>query len=177
MLHNTPRGLPNRLPCLTSFPPSHVPPIIFPLQRKARGAICEAHRIYGLRDCENDNTFTYPNKHYPPTKSTWYHLWNALDLRGLIYIRNSPLKAHLRALIPPIVEKKNQSHESPCGPVCTKKTQKSFGFTRLFDLNMKIYFKIARGERLRLLSRANLRRYIVYHLRLSTLPGRKQTSK
>ena len=43
MLHNTPQGLPNRLPCLTSTPPGHVPPSIFPLQRKAPGVISEAH--------------------------------------------------------------------------------------------------------------------------------------
>ena len=47
MLHNTPQGLPKRLPCLTSSSPGHVPPIIVPRQRKARSATSEAHWIYG----------------------------------------------------------------------------------------------------------------------------------
>lgn len=47
MLYNTLQDLPNRFPCLTSPTRDHVPPIIFPLQRKARGAISEARRIYG----------------------------------------------------------------------------------------------------------------------------------
>ena len=47
MLHNTPRGVPNRLPFLTSSP-VHVPQTILPLRRKARGAISEAHWIYGI---------------------------------------------------------------------------------------------------------------------------------
>ena len=62
-----------------------------------------------------------------------------------------------------------QSHQSPSGPVYTEKAQKLFGFTRLFDLNMKIHFKTARGKRLHIPSRTNLRRYIVYHSRLATL--------
>ena len=44
---HTPQYLPNRLPCLTSSPPGDVPPIILPLQRKARSAISEVHWIYG----------------------------------------------------------------------------------------------------------------------------------
>ena len=47
MPHNTPHGLPNRLPHLTSSPPGHVPPIVLPLNRKGRGAISEAYWIYG----------------------------------------------------------------------------------------------------------------------------------
>ena len=44
-----------------------------------------------------------------------------------------------------------------------------FIFTRPFDLNMKTHFKTTRGERLRTPSTTNVRRYIVYHSRLSTL--------
>ena len=46
ILHNTPQGLPNRLPCLTSYPPGHVPPIFFPLQRKSTGFHSKANWIY-----------------------------------------------------------------------------------------------------------------------------------
>ena len=53
---------------------------------------------------------------------------------------------------------------------------KFFGFTRLFDLNMKTHFNTTRRKRLPTPSRTNLRKYIVYHSRLSTLPSCKQTS-
>lgn len=47
MFHKIPQGLPKRLHCLTGSPPGHVPPIIPPFRRKARGAISELHEIYG----------------------------------------------------------------------------------------------------------------------------------
>ena len=55
-----------------------------------------------------------------------------------------------------------------------EKHSKFFGFTRLFDLNMKTYFKTTTRKSLRIPSRTNPRRYIVYHSRLSTLPSCKQ---
>ena len=57
-----------------------------------------------------------------------------------------------------------------------EKRYKYFGFTRLFYLNMKIHFKTIRRKRLRVPSRTNLRRYMVHHPRLPTLPSRKQIS-
>ena len=62
-----------------------------------------------------------------------------------------------------------QSHHSPSDPVYTQKAQKFFGFTRLFDSNMKMHVKTTRGKRLSIPSRTNHRRYIVYHSRLSSL--------
>ena len=53
-----------------------------------------------------------------------------------------------------------QLYQSLSGPVYTGKTHKSFRFTRLFDLNLKINFKTTRGKRLRIPSRTNLRLYI-----------------
>ena len=69
------------------------------------------------------------------------------------HIRNTPLKALLRTPTPPTVQKKIQSNQSPSGPVYTKKKQSILGFTRLFDLNMKIHFKTTRGKGLRIPSR------------------------
>ena len=58
-----------------------------------------------------------------------------------------------------------------------KNTISFLDFTRPFDLNVKTHFKTTRGEGLRIPSRADLRRYIAYHSRLSTPPRRKQSSK
>ena len=40
-------GVPTHLSCLTCSPPGHVPPIILPLQLKARSASSEVRWIYG----------------------------------------------------------------------------------------------------------------------------------
>ena len=51
-----------------------------------------------------------------------------------------------------------QVYQSLSGSVYTRKYYKSFGFTRLFDLNMKIHFKTTWWKRLLTPSRTNLRR-------------------
>ena len=86
---------------------------------------------------------------------------------------NAPLKAHLRALISPNRKKYIfQSHHSPSSPVYPRRHYKFFGFTRLFDLNMKTQIKTSRRKRLRILSRTNVRRYIFSHSRFLH-PGRE----
>ena len=101
ILHNTPQGLPNRLPCLTSYPPGHVPPIFFPLQRKSTGFHSKANWIYETVTTiislpPNQSLFPFNEKHVVPSVK-------CIEFTGAIYTRNSPLKAHLRILIPPIV--------------------------------------------------------------------------
>ena len=56
-----------------------------------------------------------------------------------------------------------------------QKQKKLFGFTRPFDLAMKIHFKTTEGKILHIPSRTNLGRYIVYHSRLSTLAANSKT--
>ena len=67
------------------------------------------------------------------------------------------------------------SHQSPSGPVYTRKTLQVFRIYKT-DLNMKTHFKTTWRQRLRAPSRTNLRWYIVHHPQLPTLPSRKQTS-
>ena len=82
----------------------------------------------------------------------------------------TPLKAHLRTLISLNRQKIYFSPTSPLLVLSTRlKHDKLFGFTRPFDLNMKIYFKTTRGKTLCIPSRTSVRRCIVYHSRLSTL--------
>ena len=66
---------------------------------------------------------------------------------------------------------------SPTTPLVvlpTPEKHKFFGFTTLFDLNMKTHFKTTGRKRLRIQSRTDFRRYVVYYSRLSTLPSYKQ---
>ena len=60
-------------------------------------------------------------------------------------------------------------------PSTPQKKNKLFGFTRSFDLAMKIHFKTIEGKMLHIPSRTNLGRYIVYHSRLSTLAANSKT--
>ena len=120
------------------------------------------------------------NKRYPqnPTKSV-----ATSNTTSGIHLS----KEHLRTPISPNGQKYIfQLHQAPSGPVYTpEKHYKSFVFTRLFDLNMKIHSKAARQKRLLMLSRTNLQRYIssvhgfstlaannVYHSRFHH-PGRE----
>ena len=68
-------------------------------------------------------------------------------------------------------------HFSPTSPLLVlsipEKHYKFFGFTRLFDLNMKTYFKTTRLKRLRIPSRTNNSRNIFYHSRFLH-PGPKR---
>ena len=63
-------------------------------------------------------------------------------------------------------------HQSPSGPVYTRKT------LQVFLINKTVWFEnknqTTRRKRLRIPSRTNLRSYIVYHSRRSTLPSRKK---
>ena len=61
-----------------------------------------------------------------------------------------------------------QFHQSPSGPIYTRKTLRVFRVYKT-DLNMKTHFKTTRRKKLRIPSKTNLRRYIVYHSRL--FPG------
>ena len=56
---------------------------------------------------------------------------------------------------------------SPTSPLLVLSTHKK----RIYktDMSMKVHFKTTKGRGLRITSRTNLRRYIVYHPRLSTL--------
>ena len=60
-------------------------------------------------------------------------------------------------------------------PSTPQKKNKLFGFTRSFDLAMKIHFKTIEGKMLHIPSRTNLGRYIVYQSRLSTLAANSKT--
>ena len=68
------------------------------------------------------------------------------------HIRNTPLKALLRTLTPPTVEK-CVSPTSPLLVLSTPKKHEYFRIYKTFDLNMKIQFKTTRGKGQRIPSR------------------------
>ena len=115
---------------------------------------CHIWSALDLRDYSYDHTrskFTSPSNHYSfSTKTTGCLLWSALDLRELLTsIRNSPLKAHLRTLIPPTVQKSVSVPPVPFRSCLHQRNiiRKFFQFTRPFDLNMKIHFKTTPREK------------------------------
>ena len=127
MLHSTPQGLLNRLPCLISSP-GHVPPIILPLQRNARGAISEAHWIDGMFDtaCLTEQPSNKLRLHTLCHGVTvegivsWYHL---RAVYGCVFIRVDTIRAGLgnrlliiRAVVTGLrrVDPHDPLHRSPC---------------------------------------------------------------
>ena len=92
-------------------------------------------------------------------------------------IRNSPLMMYLQYVLPYFSKPSKNIYFSPTGPLLVLSTPeklcKSFGFTRLFDLNTKKHFKTTRRKRLRISFRTNLRGY--QHIRNAPLKAHLRT--
>ena len=76
-------------------------------------------------------------------------------------INTSGIHLSRRTYVPLFLQTVENKTSSTC-PLLNLSTQKHnrlYGFTRPFDLNLKVHFKTTRVKRLRILSRTNLRRY------------------
>ena len=100
----------------------------------------------------NSRLSTLPSR----KQTSLYMMTSAAGISRRTYVRTliSPNRYKMYRSVPPV----------PFWSCLHQKNTKFFGFTRLFDLSMKIHFKTWRN-RLRIPSRTNLRRYIFYHSR------------